>query len=279
MRSTLFIAALLLAAPANAEPQLLWEITHSGGTTLLSNTEALDMTFETNNGFLGGSYLPGSEGQTSTANQEQLTQFAADLISPSGHIFIRTAHCCAEFGDVDWFWDGVGASLTVATYVPRFGPGLWGYDITEITQTINQLDWEHSIDGWYADAQQTILIYGNLRGDFNGDGSVDAADYVFWRDSGQTQSLDDWTVLFGNRIDAANPLTGDFSGNGRVDAADYVAWRDNPTEFGGEQGYSNWRANFGKTTASTLAIASAPEPSSLMLLAIAACAVLSTRRR
>ena len=41
-------------------------------------------------------------------------------------------------------------------------------------------------------------------------------------------------------------LTGDHNDDGRVDAADYVTWRDDPANNGGDQGYIDWRAQFGK---------------------------------
>jgi hypothetical protein len=40
------------------------------------------------------------------------------------------------------------------------------------------------------------------------------------------------------------PLLGDFNHDGTVDAADYVVWQK--TGVSGEQGYADWRANFGK---------------------------------
>jgi hypothetical protein len=36
---------------------------------------------------------------------------------------------------------------------------------------------------------------------------------------------------------------GDYNGDGSVDAADYVVWRK--TNINGQQGYLDWRANFG----------------------------------
>jgi hypothetical protein len=40
-------------------------------------------------------------------------------------------------------------------------------------------------------------------------------------------------------------LPGDYNQNGIVDAADYVVWRK--TNINGQQGYNDWRANFGAT--------------------------------
>jgi hypothetical protein len=72
-----------------------------------------------------------------------------------------------------------------------------------------------------------------LTGDFNGNGAVDAADYVLWRNGGPLQN---------------DPTDG-------VQPADY----------------SVWRANFGRTAGSASAVvASVPEPTVLVLMWLAA---------
>jgi hypothetical protein len=73
-------------------------------------------------------------------------------------------------------------------------------------------------------------------------------------------------------------LVGDFNGNGTVDAADYVVWRN---EIGPQAAYDAWRANFGRTAASaaTLAGSSVPEPASIVLVIVSACAVVRRRAR
>ncbi|MCA9185324.1 MAG: hypothetical protein R3E01_18015 [Pirellulaceae bacterium] len=50
-----------------------------------------------------------------------------------------------------------------------------------------------------------------LQGDYNGNGTVDAADYTIWKDS------------FGS----SSSLAADGNGNGIIDAADYTIWKDN----------------------------------------------------
>ena len=93
------------------------------------------------------------------------------------------------------------------------------------------------------------------------------------------------------------PLPGDYNDNGIVDAADYTVWRNNlGSDFdlsgnGNEDGtsagvvdqadYETWKANFGERSnvGSGSAAASAPEPTSLLLLAIAGLLTLATRRR
>jgi hypothetical protein len=59
-------------------------------------------------------------------------------------------------------------------------------------------------------------------------------------------------------------LTGDYNGDGSVDAADYVFWRKND---GSQDGYDDWRENFGRTTGGgdLGSAAAVPEPASAML--------------
>jgi hypothetical protein len=46
-------------------------------------------------------------------------------------------------------------------------------------------------------------------------------------------------------LEEAGPLTGDYNGDGSVDAGDYVVWRK--SNINGEQGFQDWRTNFGST--------------------------------
>ena len=78
------------------------------------------------------------------------------------------------------------------------------------------------------------------------------------------------------------PLFGDYNNDGTVDAHDYVVWRK--TGINGQQGYNDWRANFGKSApsfglpASGVSLAQVPEPAcGLALLQI--FAVVSFIRR
>jgi hypothetical protein len=75
--------------------------------------------------------------------------------------------------------------------------------------------------------------------DYNGNGVVDAADYVLWRNGGPLQN---------------DPTQG-------VQAADYDVWRE----------------NFGRTAGAGSAVASVPEPTALVLMCVAAV-VLPLRR-
>ena len=73
---------------------------------------------------------------------------------------------------------------------------------------------------------------GQIPGDYNGDNTVNAADYVVWHQSIGTQSkYDEWRANFGDiavELFTTIPCdAGDFNGDGAVDAADYVVWHQN----------------------------------------------------
>ncbi|MEX2310361.1 MAG: PEP-CTERM sorting domain-containing protein [Pirellulales bacterium] len=77
-----------------------------------------------------------------------------------------------------------------------------------------------------------------------------------------------WSWIFLSEIvvdgTSVGGLTGDHNGDGSVDAADYVVWRKN--DINGQQGYDDWRMNFGSSLAGGASIASAvPEPGSILL--------------
>lgn len=100
-------------------------------------------------------------------------------------------------------------------------------------------------------------VYG-VRGDFNRNGKVDAADYVLWRNTKGT-SVTAGTAADGN-ID------------GVVDELDYVVWR---AHFGEVQ-----LAGFGEQSPGAGAVMNVPEPSTVATCALAAAVVsVASRRR
>ncbi|MGI9455096.1 MAG: dockerin type I repeat-containing protein [Aeoliella sp.] len=90
----------------------------------------------------------------------------------------------------------------------------------------------------------------DLPGDFSGDGIVDAADYTLWRNH------------LGGQV---TPFTGaDADGNGLVDAHDYA----------------HWKTNFGTPIANLHSHTNAvPEPTTVLLLLVATCAMAWLRQR
>lgn len=86
---------------------------------------------------------------------------------------------------------------------------------------------------------------GGVPGDYNGDGSVDAADYTVWRDS----------------LGSTTSLAADGSNNGVIDQADYGVWK----------------TNFG-SPATAAVTAAVPEPTGLLLAGVLLALGLATRR-
>jgi hypothetical protein len=84
-------------------------------------------------------------------------------------------------------------------------------------------------------------------------------------------------------------VLGDFNEDDKVDAADYVVWRKNgtnplPNDNGlatAAERFNLWRANFGEMlgSGSGSAAGAIPEPTSLMLVIIAAVGIVIRRRR
>lgn len=64
------------------------------------------------------------------------------------------------------------------------------------------------------------------------------------------------------------PLSGDHNVDGVVDAADYAVWRKNG---GAQDGYDNWRANFGRAAGgAATSISTVPEPATAVLFVLGA---------
>ena len=104
-----------------------------------------------------------------------------------------------------------------------------------------------AVGSLFVDDVSAALVTTPLGGDYNGDGTVDAADYVVWRKSlGQS---------------GAN-LAADGDNSGEVDLADY----------------DYWRAHFGQAATGTLATSSVPEPATLVLLTMGLAAAATPLR-
>ncbi len=113
-----------------------------------------------------------------------------------------------------------------------------------------------------------IITPPGLEGDFNNDGTVDAADYVVWRKTdGGTEGYDDWVENFGRTGGSLTPgLLGTF----------YVGYRENlDAEFATSRPptFDMIGAPAGQL------VAAVPEPGSLLFAAMGLIALVSTLRR
>jgi hypothetical protein len=99
-------------------------------------------------------------------------------------------------------------------------------------------------------------------GDYNNNGTVDAADYVVWRDN------------LNQSVTIPNDST-----PGMVTNADYDEWRANFGESGPPSGPSTLMQGFVRYITPAAATATVPEPSSLMYVGIGLASLRVTRRR
>jgi hypothetical protein len=100
---------------------------------------------------------------------------------------------------------------------------------------------------------------------------------IDWYDGATFSGFNGLDIGFGEEPDG---LTGDYNNDGKVDAADYVVWRKN--NINGQQGYDDWRMNFGAPDGGGSALGGAgavPEPAAVALLLIGLVGVCDTRRR
>jgi hypothetical protein len=111
----------------------------------------------------------------------------------------------------------------------------------------------------------SIFPVDGLDGDYDGNGTVDAADYVVWR------------KYFGlSTAQQSNNENADGNLNGTIDAADYAVWRNN---FGLSVASGAAAVAGGAALAAPTLSAAVPEPAGALLLCIAAGSLLAGARR
>jgi PEP-CTERM motif-containing protein len=120
----------------------------------------------------------------------------------------------------------------------------------------NEADATGEVVGWGYETEPGVSILAGamapgLPGDYNGNGEVDAADYVIWRKN---------NGLMGG----ATAEQGDGTGDGNVTVDDYNFWR---TNFGNGAGA-------GTLVGTNAPLQAVPEPSSLLVSALGAIAIV-----
>ncbi|QDT68557.1 hypothetical protein MalM25_14800 [Planctomycetes bacterium MalM25] len=121
------------------------------------------------------------------------------------------------------------------------GNGVYDFDYDAASNTLAVLDF----------ANRNVHVFslgavgGDLTGDYNGDGVVDAIDYTVWRDT-----------LGGTAVPSGSGADG--NDNGVIDNGDYDVWSD----------------NYGATLAAAVAV---PEPATALLVVLGVGACLSRR--
>jgi hypothetical protein len=102
-------------------------------------------------------------------------------------------------------------------------------------------------------------------------------DYVAFRNSPDYDYVIDNFMVEVIGSNEPGDLLGDYNENGTVDAADYVLWREN--NINGPQGYTDWRANFGRTLGASAGTAAVPEPAGAALVIIGGLLAPLVRRQ
>jgi len=181
------------------------------------------------------------------------------------------------------------------------GPG----PIQQLHFDFRQFTGDGSVGKIYFDLTDSfdVIQAGPSAGDFNLDGTVDAADYTVWRDTlGSTRLLNadgngnnivdaaDYSVWHNHFGDQSGSIPGDYNHNGAVDAADYSLWRDtlgsttnlaadgNGNNVVDAADYTFWKSRFGNTSGTGGAgstTAAVPEPSGLVLITLVVIPMMS----
>lgn len=134
--------------------------------------------------------------------------------------------------------------LTIATYT---GTLTGVFDLDNANFTINYGTGNNSS---ITISNITSIDAGALIGDYNNNGSVDAADYTIWRNNVGNP---------GNTLQNRDPA----NGTGVVGPGDYASWK----------------ANFGAGGGGSLAVTNVPEPSAVALLLMGSIGVVIRRRQ
>ncbi|HEX4413447.1 MAG TPA: PEP-CTERM sorting domain-containing protein [Lacipirellulaceae bacterium] len=169
------------------------------------------------------------------------------------------------FIDPSFNWTKLSATSTELTEGALSGPGgslaafrsvslgqIWNpvlYPSNDLTFTVLRADMTPVV---------VTKIYA-VAGDYNGDGVVNAADYVVWRDNAGSMTS----------------LAADGNLNGVVDTSDYMIWRSN---FGKSLPAGSGSSISGGGSLSMAGVA-VPEPASLLCLLSGSLAGLSVRVR
>jgi hypothetical protein len=159
-----------VAAEVRAEPMLLLEIHQMGGRTNLSLVgQPIYMAFSAQSApgmdpvRLESSYNADDVRMTFNATPEIVDGIEFALRQATGRFsltccFIPQTHSADELWRTDW----EHSDISIQQFVPRRGDGLNGYDLTSVTQTIDNI--EYIQQGQTINSQQahTIRLYGQV---------------------------------------------------------------------------------------------------------------------
>lgn len=122
-----------------------------------------------------------------------------------------------------------------------------------------------------------------IPGDFDLDGDADGDDFLLWQQGGSPEpltqwDLNDWEIDYGTAPMPVLSQDGDFDEDGDVDGDDFLVWQQGGSPLPlSESDLLDWESNFGFEPLSA-GLGAVPEPSALLLAAIASLFAVSRRR-
>jgi hypothetical protein len=145
----------------------------------------------TNNGIIAPgtvTFTPGTLTLPGTVTNNANSHWLIGLDGASaGKLVIGGDVNLSAVDNLDVVGTGTGSSWVIATYAGM------------LTGTFDNVTPGYAVDYGTGFNSQIMLSLAGLPGDYNRDGTVDAADYVMWRktDSGNSQGYTDWQANFG----------------------------------------------------------------------------------
>jgi hypothetical protein len=207
--------ARLLDRKNQVDPAIIAEAARWGDSKVA--TPRTKTTWQTEVNWLVNTYFP-SRGNTVLGQLRAdglYTTFSAPAFSQHGGEVLNNypLTMTAGAGTIYFTTDGVtdprsiGGAVNPSAAVKQYTGGV---PISGATTVMARL---RTASGQWSGLVEATFSTVALAGDYNGNGSVDQADYGVWR------------AGFGSAVTPGSGADG--NGNGAVDAADYTVWRDN----------------------------------------------------
>lgn len=156
----------VIAAEARAEPMLLIEITSEGSSERGSIGEPIYLAFLTEDApgitqhSLGGMYDTDDVGMTFAASPEVLAGMEEALTNGGRFGIDSQANAPPASAHADLIWTIDPPNWEITRHVPRLGLGLQGYDLTDITHTIDKIEYYQQANRFYSRQEHTIRLFG-----------------------------------------------------------------------------------------------------------------------
>ena len=155
------IALMLVGTPALAET-LIGTLTQSANKLFQTAPVPTQMVFGVSSdspsivlGGIGGNYTTSDVGHTFHISQVELAELNTAVMRADAKFTLATFEDVI-FRDLDEIWSHPAATM----HVPRLGPGLTGYIVTDVAQTVDSINWFMVNTSLVGEARQTVRIYG-----------------------------------------------------------------------------------------------------------------------